>query len=184
MFDKANKFISEQSLEYFERFVGPLNPTSADLGLPPITGRLGMTVEGGGKRRIFVIGNYFNQRLLKPVHDWLMSVLSLIRMDGTFNQQRRPLDYLKGKEHCYSFDLKAATDGWPLLFLFEVMQSLFDRSFASSVVNSTLACNIFDVPFVKKRPSTFSFVAGQPLGDYSSWPLFALSHHLLVWICA
>jgi len=28
------------------------------------------------------------------------------------------------------------------------------------------------------------FVAGQPLGDYSSWPLFALSHHLLVWICA
>lgn len=25
------------------------------------------------------------------------------------------------------------------------------------------------------------FTAGQPLGYYSSWPLFALSHHILIW---
>lgn len=98
---------------------------------------------------------------------------------------------LAGKETLFlSFRLLCCSLNWfnkkdlrsdrlhPLLFLFEVMQSLFDRSFASSVVNSTLACNIFDVPFVKKRPSTLSFVAGQPLGDYSSWPLFALSHRV------
>lgn len=63
---------------------------------------------------------------------------------------------------------------------------LFDRSFASSVVNSALATNLFEVPFVK-RHSTVSFVAGQPLGYYyASWPLFALSHHILVlvWWCA
>jgi hypothetical protein len=64
------------------------------------------------------------------------------------------------------------------------MQTCFDRSFASSVVNSTLAYNIFEVPFVTKRHSTVCFVAGQPLGYHSSWPLFALSHHLLVWWCA
>ena len=29
-----------------------------------------------GKRRIFAIGNYVNQRLLRPCHEWLMSVLS------------------------------------------------------------------------------------------------------------
>ena len=28
------------------------------------------------------------------------------------------------------------------------------------------------------------FRAGQPLGYYSSWPLFALSHHILVWWAA
>ena len=28
------------------------------------------------------------------------------------------------------------------------------------------------------------FVAGQPLGYYGSWPLFAFSHHLLVWWAA
>lgn len=48
------------------------------------------------------------------------------------------------------WDLKSATDRWPLLMLFETVQYLFDRSLASSVVNLDLACNIFDVPFVKK----------------------------------
>lgn len=66
--------------------------------------------------------------------------------------------------------------------LFEAFQLLFDRSFASAVVNSTLATNL--VPFVKRKWSQVSFVAGQPLGYYASWPLFALSHHLLVWAVA
>lgn len=52
-----------------------------------------------------------------------------------------------------SFDLKSATDRWPLVLLFEVFQVCFDRSFASSAVNSALAYNIFEVPFVKKKHS-------------------------------
>lgn len=55
----------------------------------PITGRLGQSIEGGGKRRIFAIGKYVNQRLLRPVHDWAMSVLRSIPQDGTFNQTFR-----------------------------------------------------------------------------------------------
>ena len=51
-------------------------------------------------------------------------------------------------------------------------------------MRSALALNLFEVPWVKRRPSTVSFVAGQPLGYYSSWPLFALSHHIVVWWCA
>ena len=43
--------------------------------------------------------------------------------------------------------------------------------------------NKFEVPFVK-RFTTVSFVAGQPLGYHASWPLFALSHHILVGWCA
>ena len=64
------------------------------------------------------------------------------------------------------------------------MFSLFYRSFASSVVNSALATKIFTVPFVRKLNSTVSFVAGQPLGYYSSWALFSLTNHILVWWCA
>lgn len=146
-------------------------------------GRLGCSIEGGGKRRIFAIGNYVNQRLLRPVHDWLAEVLRMIPQDGTFHQVR-PLDLLVGEQVCYSFDLKSATDRWPLVFLFKVMCHLFDRSFASSVVNSALACNIFEVLFVKRRLSSVCFVAGQPLGYLSSWPLFALSHHIKIWWCA
>ena len=86
-----------------------------------------------------------------------------------------------GSDDCFSYDLSAATDRWPLITLFEVMQSLFDRSFASSVVNSALATNIFLVPFVKLKWSQVSFVAGQPLYFITSWPLFAFTHHLVVW---
>lgn len=63
----------------------------------------------------------------------------------------------------------------PLIF------ELFDWSFASSVVQSALGMNIFEVPWVKRKHSAVSFVAGQPLGYHSSWPLFALSHHIVVW---
>lgn len=60
----------------------------------PTSGRLGQSVEGGGKRCIFAIGNWINQRLLKPFHDWLMTVLSRIPMDGTYNQ----ILYFKGRD--------------------------------------------------------------------------------------
>lgn len=36
----------------------------------------------------------------------------------------------------------------------------------------------------RDKPSRVSFITGQPLGYYSSWPLFALAHHAIVWYCA
>lgn len=47
--------------------------------------------------------------------------------------------------------MTAATDRWPLVYLFELVGVLFHRSFASSVVNSALAYNEFLVPFVKRK---------------------------------
>ena len=162
-----------------------LSPFSGNIFDPlPIVGKLGQTLEGRAKRRIFAIGNYMNQRLLKPFHDWLMTVLRQIPMDGTFNQTK-PLDFLVGKMTTLSYDLKSATDRWPLLIMYEMVCYLFDRGFASATVKAALAHNIFQVPFIKSKQGVFvSFMAGQPLGYYSSWPLFALSHHLLVWWCA
>ncbi|KAL0318106.1 UNVERIFIED_CONTAM: putative mitochondrial protein [Sesamum calycinum] len=99
----------------------------------------------------------------------------------------RPLGYLKGSMDSFSFDLKAATDRWPLVFIFELFQVLFDRSFASAVVNSALATNLFYIPFLIRKgkdvPSRWiSFVAGQPFIDPLG--LYAFTHHVLVWWCA
>lgn len=56
-----NKIISGWSLDWFERCVGPMLP--ANVGYQQIvTGRLGCSLEGAGRRRIFAIGNYVNQR--------------------------------------------------------------------------------------------------------------------------
>lgn len=45
---------------YYPEMVGPE---------PLVHGRLRYSIEGGGKRRIFPIGNYVIQRLLRPFHD-------------------------------------------------------------------------------------------------------------------
>lgn len=58
--------------------------------------------------------------------------------------------------------------------MMEIVAYLFDQHLGGAVVNSTLAANWFDVPFVNRKQSRVCFVAGQPLGSYSSWPLFAL----------
>ncbi|KAI5667123.1 hypothetical protein M9H77_16976 [Catharanthus roseus] len=84
-----------------------------------------------------------------------MSVLKRIPMDGTFNQ-RAPLRRLVGAKDCFSYDLSSATDRWPLILMHDIVMYFFDKSLASMV----------------------------RLGYYSSWALFALSHHLIVWLTA
>lgn len=91
--------------------------------VPVKTGRLAATLEGAGKRRVFAIGNYIKQRLLAPYHRWFMTRLRRIPMDGTFDQCR-PLDYLVGSNVTYCFDLKSATDRWPLPLLNTMAQLL------------------------------------------------------------
>ena len=55
-------------LDQFKRTIGPVLASCDDLGVPPVIGRLAFSLEGGGKRRIFAIGNYVNQRLFHPVY--------------------------------------------------------------------------------------------------------------------
>lgn len=103
----------------------------ATLGYLPLTsgdnletGRLGQVVEGGGKRWIFAIGNYVRQRLLKPFHDWLMKSLAKQPSDGTFHQTR-PLSHLVGSLHSFSYDLKSATDRWPLMLMTAMVEAIW-----------------------------------------------------------
>ncbi|KAK8499184.1 hypothetical protein V6N13_034973 [Hibiscus sabdariffa] len=98
-------------------------------------GRLSHSVESGaGRRRVFAVGNYVNQRLLRPLHNWLMEALGDLKTDGTFNQSA-PLDRLVGAKKIYSIDLKAATDRWPLLIQLDLLKSLFGHEFADEVGN-------------------------------------------------
>lgn len=148
--------------------------------------KLNKTENWNNQRRIFAICNYIKQRLLFPVHKWSMEVLSRLRTDGTFNQEF-PLSLLREgkKNECYSFDLKSATDRWPLSVMFALMSCMFGPTLASSIVNSSLGLNTFLVgkPIVK-RMSEVAFLCGQSLGYYSLWSLFALSHHYIVWLAA
>lgn len=114
--DESKKWFSGVDLDYYERAIGPQIDSISTAVPGALTGRLSQSVQQGGKRRIFAIGNYVNQRLLAPIHSWLMQVLSRLPMDGTFHKSA-PLDRLKGSMVCHSLDL---TDRFPLLVMFEI----------------------------------------------------------------
>lgn len=138
----------------------------------------------GNEGWLFTIGNYIRQRLLRPVHDWCMRILRGLVCDGTYDQTK-PLSRLAGFNIVYSFDLKSATDRWPLEIMFEVIKSVFSEVVAVSAVTTALGLTPFKVgPPLVKREQDSVFSVGQPLGFYSSWPLFALSHHVILWIAA
>jgi hypothetical protein len=66
---------------------------------------------------------------VKAFHDWLMDVLRSLPTDGTFNQTK-PLEGLVGEMHIFSFDLKSATDRWPLRALVPLVEVMFGKLFA------------------------------------------------------
>lgn len=59
---------ANKDLDCFERWVGPKQPTFELNINQGDFGRLGMVIEGAGKRRIFAIGNEMLQRLHYPYH--------------------------------------------------------------------------------------------------------------------
>lgn len=187
---RENTRICNEDLDFYERStlaVGFLSIAKAYDSNWLRFGRIAQVVEGGAKRRLFGIGNYVKQRLLHPVHDWTMRVLARIPMDGTFNQNApiHRLARLNTKGFMASFDLKSATDRWPVCIIHDVFSLMFGPTLASCVVNGCLALNTFDIgPPIVRKTSRICFRTGQPLGYYASWPLFALSHHYVVWLAA
>ncbi|KAG4906058.1 hypothetical protein JHK82_040954 [Glycine max] len=107
-------------------------------------------------------------------------------MDGTDNQVS-PLDLLVGAEHVSSYDLKSATDGWPINLQGDILAFLFGSEvevpFRRAPHRKGGRGDPVEYPFARGRP-VVSFETGQPLGYLSSWPLFTLSHHLVLQSCA
>jgi hypothetical protein len=150
-------------------------------------GKLGRKYEGGGKVRLFSITDSVRQSCLRPLHEYFMSILKAIPQDGTFNQLR-PLKLLikrvKNKGPIYCYDLKSATDRFPVVIQRKLLEWFLGASGANAWLD--LMCNQnFFIPWKKKTPDLLvAFKIGQPLGVYSSWPVFALTHHLLIQYCA
>lgn len=133
-----------EGLDSYQSMVEPiLSEILNHLGLlNPRPGRLTCTLSGAGKRRLFAIGNYVRQRLLHPVHNWAMRVLSRIPTDGTFNRPIHRLSRFKPFD-VLSLDLSSATDRWPEVVLTALFTRLFGRALALCVVKGTLWCNVF-----------------------------------------
>jgi len=72
--------------------------------------------EAAGKVRVFALIDSISQSVLRPLHDYLFSVLKVIPNDGTFDQDKsveRSKEKAKLYNCAYSFDLSSATDRLP-----------------------------------------------------------------------
>lgn len=56
--------------------------------LVPYMGRLVKLYEAAGKIRVIGVVDPITNWLLKPLHDWIFSILAQIPQDGTFNQDK------------------------------------------------------------------------------------------------
>ncbi|XP_074562643.1 putative mitochondrial protein AtMg01110 [Curcuma longa] len=187
----ANHNLLTEDLHKFKRYEHKLFEPylEKDGHLHLATGRITSTLPGAGKRRLFVIGNYIIQRLLYPIHSWAMDVLSRLPCDGTF-EQGKPIHRLSRyrPENVSSFDLSSATDRWPVAYITRLMSLIFGNKAGECIVLGVLSNNVFTAgpPLLPKKRGNclLYFKTGQPLGYYSSWALFSLSHHVLVWMAA
>jgi hypothetical protein len=136
--------------------------------------KLSIIKDPEAKARIICVFDYWSQVVLKKVHFWAFDLLRLIPQDRTFDQDVFAIKQNIGPY--YSIDLSAATDRFPVKLQTMLLSALSDPSTALSWERVLTKHDVY-VPWTK---STVKYAVGQPMGAYSSWAIFALTHHLVV----
>jgi hypothetical protein len=111
-------------------------------------GRLSTKKEPAGKVRVFAMVDYWTQKALGPIHDWMFSVLKRISSDATFDQDGALVSYVKEvpKGH-YCYDLTSATDNIPQS-LYRILMNTMMGSRISDAWMNLLVDRTFVVPGV------------------------------------
>jgi hypothetical protein len=99
-------------------------------------GKLGLKFEPAGKVRVFAMVDWWTQVALRPLHQWIFSVLRLIPQDATFDQLGAVQSFASslkqaGKTKVYSLDLSSATDRLPLMIQVWLLTPLLGERVAS-----------------------------------------------------
>jgi len=130
------------------------------------------------KTRVIAILDYWSQTALKPLHDSVMNQLGKFKGDFTKDQHGFEARSLPQKVK-YSYDLSNATDRFPIMLQFELLKALIGDTKANSWRNI-----LIKRPYHHKDGNTvINYSVGQPMGAYSSWAVFSLSHHFVLY-CA
>jgi len=94
----------------------------------PVSTRLHLLFEDGGKVRKIVIGDIYSQSLLKPIHDCIFDILRTLETDGTFDQDAqssRVQSWTQQGKHLTSYDLSDCTERFPASFQKYVLSNVF-----------------------------------------------------------
>jgi hypothetical protein len=133
------------------------------------------------KTRVVAILDSYSQVALRPLHRALSLTLRKVRTDFTEDHEGG-VDYLmKTRGRLFSIDLSNATDTLPVDLGLEFLKRLVPTEDVPDIeqfvtdVKSVLVDRVFEFKTRGIRYNT-----GQPMGAYSSFPLLAMTNHLLV----
>jgi hypothetical protein len=150
----------------------------------PIHSRLAFLSDKSGKTRVIAIIDILSQSCLKVVHQRCNQVLHRLETDGTFDQDKARQKVKKWTEcrktFISSIDLTAVTDRLPVLYQVlvligtRILTPLQGLAWYLVVVRRSFLVR------TKKGPKYVRYAVGQPMGALSSWPVMAISHHILV----
>jgi hypothetical protein len=148
-------------------------------------GRLAFKDEPG-KVRVFAMVDIVTQWIMKPLHDYLFSLLKTIRQDATFDQEKG-IAYLQSmlrvRPVSFSFDLSAATDRLPIKLQILILNQLWPH--LGDHWANLLVSRDYLVPNSKGfKDVSVRYACGQPMGALSSWAMLAFTHHFLVQFAA
>jgi hypothetical protein len=137
-------------------------------------GKLSIVHDPELKERVIAMVDYTTQFTLKPIHNQLLNLLSKFDTDRTFTQN--PFhNWEDNNEMYHSLDLSAATDRFPISLQEKLLSYIYDdKSFAKAWRDLLVERHfIFENRLLK-------YSVGQPMGAYTSWAAFTLTHHLTV----
>jgi hypothetical protein len=174
------------SLKYTSRKVLPTDALSHNfyaketLNVEKYGGELVVLPEKGNKARVIALPHAELQIFLKPLHDTLSKCLQLLEADCTHDQikgAKFAQDALKSGKTVHSVDLSAATDRFPLFLQVATLRKLNNDPHAINWAS------IFErsAKLLWSSPvGDIAYGAGQPMGLYGSFNLFALTHHAVL----
>jgi len=178
MMDRIFKITTNDGIDFFsknysEAFNKMIKPSKLRT-----LGKISFVKDPECKLRIIAISDYFSQLYLKPIHTKIMNKLQHLPCDRTYTQS--PFNKWEiNNENFWSLDLSSATDRFPVELQKRLMARIFDMKLAQAW-QSILQERSFSTP----EGFQLKYKTGQPMGTYSSWSVFTLTHHLVVYYCA
>lgn len=157
--------------------VGDLNTKSYRRCIRKLT-----TVEDPeSKLRVIAILDYWSQSALRPLHNILADeILGSFEEDCTFNQNKAIafLDLTKQRyQEFNSLDLTACSDRLPVILQEEILKVMINPEFAAAWKDIMTG---YEFQPTWAPSEVIKYSVGQPMGAYSSFPMFTLLHHLIV----
>lgn len=186
LFSTFKAFLEECGLtRILKNLLGCIKVPGTDAyAVRPLLGKLAYIEEWGGKNRIVAQLDYWTQMALTPLHNSINVFLRRLDSDGTFDQQRIAELVRKWtsetKDPLYSYDLTAATDRLPIEFQIKILDILM----GSSSFGVNWGKILIYRTYLTENGDHINYNTGQPMGARSSFPMLALTHHVIVQIAA